>query len=90
MGVGPLKSAVRGVYQFLCHLSKHDAKVNEVFQEYNDNKKRSPYGPVPVEFDRTPGVLPLGVDNEEQLKGASPIGELLRQGVLGKEIRLER
>ena len=88
--VGALESAVRGVYQFLCQHSKHDAKVNEVFQAYNGDKVRSPYGPVPAEFDRTTGVLPLGVDNKEQPKGASPIGEWLRQGVLAEEIRLEQ
>ena len=88
--VGALESAVRGVYQFLYHNSQ-DPKVNQALQAYNDNKVESPYGPLPAEFDRTTGVIPLGAgDNREKLKGASPIGEWLRQGVLAEKIRLEQ
>ena len=88
--VGALESAVRGVYQFLYHNSQ-DPNVNQVLQAYNDNKVKSPYGPLPAEFDRTTGVIPLGGgDNRKQPKGASPIGEWLRQGVLAEKIRLEQ
>lgn len=88
--VGALESAVRGVYQFLFKHSRYDAKVNEVLQAYNNNKIKSPYGPVPAEFDRTTGVIPLGAENEEQPESASCIGEWARQGVLAEEIRLEQ
>ena len=88
--VGALESAVRGVYQFLYHNSQ-DPNVNQVLQAYNDNKVSSPYGPLPAEFDRTTGVIPLGGgDNRKQPEGASPIGEWLRQGVLAEKIRLEQ
>ncbi|KAL8973868.1 MAG: hypothetical protein Q9197_001886 [Variospora fuerteventurae] len=47
--VGALESTVRGVYQFLYHQSKRDAKVNKVLQAYNHNKVRAPYRPVLAE-----------------------------------------
>ncbi|KAL8684438.1 MAG: hypothetical protein Q9218_008296, partial [Villophora microphyllina] len=88
--VGALESAVRRVYQFLYKHSEHDAKVNEVFQAYNDNKITAPYGPIPPEFDRTRDVLPLDVREDKNLEGVSAGGEWLRQGVLAEGNRMQQ
>lgn len=93
--VGALESAVRGVYQFLYHLS-HDPKVSEVLQAYNHDEVEAPYGPLPPQFSRTEDVKPLlpggtkEEKGEEELKYGSATGEWLRQGVLAEEIRLEQ
>ena len=98
--VGAIESAVRGVYQFLYKHSQHSA-VNDVLQEYNQDKVAEPYGPIPKEFDRTNDVKPLDVNTGKIVTGEgeegggepkliSGNGEWLRQGVQVETWRLKQ
>lgn len=51
--VGALESAVRGVYQFVCQRRNKHKGCLAAWQLYNDNAVRSPYGPVPPEYNRS-------------------------------------
>lgn len=72
--VGAIESAVRGVYQFLYKHSKHST-VNDVLQEYNQDRVAKPYGPIPKEFDRTKDVKPLDVNTGKIVTSEGEEGE---------------
>ena len=72
--VGAIESAVRGVYQFLYKHSKHST-VNDVLQEYNQDRVAKPYGPIPKEFDRTKDVKPLDVNTGKVVTSEGEEGE---------------
>lgn len=72
--VGAIESAVRGVYQFLYKHSKHST-VNDVLQEYNQDRVAKPYGPIPKEFDRTKDVKPLDVNTGNLVTSEGEEGE---------------
>jgi monoamine oxidase len=85
--VGALDSAVRGVYQFLYRhalLGHHGCKA--ALELYEAGKVPSPYGPVPVEFNRPSDVL-----NENGEKVANPVaGEFASFLTVLETARLEQ
>ena len=93
--VGALDSAVRGVYQFLVQHAKTNKAANEALQMYNDGKVKSPYGPLPAEYDRQKDVECVCTEPEATVdtsEGAHLAfeGEWARQQVIFESIRLEQ
>ena len=89
--VGALESAVRGVYQFLYRHSKHNDAAAKAVQMYNNGEVESPFGPLPVEYDREADVALI--DAEGNVSGqikASDTGAWAREQVIFETIRLEQ
>ena len=93
--VGALESAVRGVYQFLFKHSEKSKAANEALQMYNEHRVKSPFGPLPAEYDRQKDVeymssqLDATIDTSLDAPLASE-GEWAREQVVFESIRLEQ
>lgn len=89
--VGALESAVRGVYQFLWkHSSKSEAAAAAT-EDYNQDKIKAPFGPIPEEYDRSDDIqLPSDASLDEKQTLPSPLGGLARTQVLFESIRLQQ
>ena len=93
--VGALESAVRGVYQFLFQHSSRSKAAHEALMAYNAGEVKSPYGPLPYEYDRkqdaeymkSPEVCPPEHDN---VVHEAAEGEWAREQVIFESIRLEQ
>jgi monoamine oxidase len=93
--VGALESAVRGVYQFLFKHSAKSKAAHEALQKYNHGEVESPFGPLPVEYDRPKDVEFMSTEVNtavDKSKGAhlAREGEWAREQVIFESIRLEQ
>ena len=84
--VGALESAVRAVYQFLWVRSKKSLACSEAVKRYVQHPEtlESLFCELPPEFDRT-GDIKYATQQR-----SSPIGELLRHGIMAEVIRLSQ
>ena len=93
--VGALESAVRGVYQFLFKHSANSKAAHKALQLYNRGKVKSPFGPLPAEYDRMADVQLMSTEAQATVNTSDDTalafeGEWARQQVVFESIRLEQ